>query len=324
MIRWEIRKSSKVPLYLQLKDLIKHNISLGVIKDNSMLPGLKDLSKELDVNIETVRKAYKELENEGLVLMGRGKSTVVTLHGISSQRASYELSHRTDPEEVMKIAVGALHRKGKTREFVQQMAGRIFNEIEKRGLKTVVIFTECNQTQLESVSKALKDYLKMNVTPVDVKDLKNAVEKILLDKDDLISVVTTGFHIKEVNEILQPYPVSVYTLSIGMSSQTREALRTFGAKARIGFICGRNESLPLHEELLYDQLDKKIHLLSSYLDDESKVEDILESADVFLVTLEAYELVKKKRPSEKPVFIVYDYIDHMSLKLLRDKIQDMM
>ena len=323
MIRWSIDKHSKIPLYLQLEDSIKHNISLGVIKDNYQLPGVKELSAELGINIETVRKAYKELENEGLVSIGRGKKTVVTLHGISSPGAKSDLSHKVDPEEVLKSAVGMLSRKGKTRKNVQQLAGRIFNDIKKKDTKQTVIFTECNRPQLDDVSKILEDYLKMNVTPVAVNDLLNTVEKILDEKGEILSVVTTGFHINEVNEILRHIPVYVYALIIGMSSQTREALRFYVEKSRMGFICGKKESLPLHEELLHAQLGEEINLLSSVFDDKSKVEDILKSADVVLAVPEVYESVNKKAPSGKPVFNVLDYVDHMSMKLLRDKILNM-
>jgi DNA-binding transcriptional regulator YhcF (GntR family) len=40
MIKWFLDKSSKIPLYLQLKDLIKYYISTGAIKDSEQLPGV--------------------------------------------------------------------------------------------------------------------------------------------------------------------------------------------------------------------------------------------------------------------------------------------
>ncbi len=324
MKKLSIDKSSKVPLYLQLKDSIKHTISMGVIKDNHQLPGVMDMSAELGINFETVRKAYKELENEGLVSIIRGKGTVVTLNRISSPEAISDLSHKTDPEEIMKSVIEMLSRSGKCREEIKQMAGQIFDDIEKKGFKQILIFTECNCTQLDDVSKTLKDYLKMNVTPVEVKDLKNTVEEILDEKGEILSVVTTGFHINEVEEILRGIPVYIHTLIIGISSQTREALRSYEEKSCIGFICGREECLPLHEELLHEELGAEINLLSSVLDDELKVEDILKTADVILSAPEVCESVKKMAPSDTPVFDVYDYVDHMSIKLLKDKVQEMM
>ena len=53
--------NNKVPLYLQLKDLIKYYISTGAIQADHQLPAVNALAKELGINFETVRKAYKEL-----------------------------------------------------------------------------------------------------------------------------------------------------------------------------------------------------------------------------------------------------------------------
>lgn len=75
MQRWRIDKNSKVPFYLQLKELIEYYISTGAIKDNHQLPGVNTLGKKLGINFETVRKAYKELEKEGLISMERGRGT---------------------------------------------------------------------------------------------------------------------------------------------------------------------------------------------------------------------------------------------------------
>lgn len=324
MIKWTIDKKSKVPRYLQLKDSIKQNISLGVIKDNQQLPGVMELGEILEINFETVRKAYKELENEGLVSMERGKGTIVTLKRIVEPGAISDLDQKAGPEKVMKSAIEGLLRTGMSIGEAKQIAYRAFNEVEKKGFKQTVIFTECNHLQLDDVSKTLEDYLGREVTPVFVRDLKDTVEEIFEEKGELLSVVTTGFHINEVNDILSQIPVYIHTLIIGMTSQTREALRQFEEKSCIGFICGREESLPLYEELLHEELGAEINLSSTVIDEEAKVEDVLKSADVVLAPPEVYEDIKKKAPSGLPVFNLHDNIDPMSLKLLKDKIIEMM
>ena len=55
MIKWFIDRENKVPLYLQLKDLIKYYISTGAIQDNDQLPGVVTLAQELGVNFDTIR-----------------------------------------------------------------------------------------------------------------------------------------------------------------------------------------------------------------------------------------------------------------------------
>ena len=72
---WSVDKNSRVPLYLQIKDLIKYSISTGAIRRGEKLPGVVELAGDLGVNFETVRKAYKEVEKEGMLSVSRGRGT---------------------------------------------------------------------------------------------------------------------------------------------------------------------------------------------------------------------------------------------------------
>src|SRR5262249_57129956 len=80
MIRWFVDKESKMPLYLQLKDQIEYYISTGAIQADHQLPPVTALARDLGINFETVRKAYKELERSGLISMKRGQGSFITLH----------------------------------------------------------------------------------------------------------------------------------------------------------------------------------------------------------------------------------------------------
>ena len=109
MIKWYLDKESKIPLYLQLKEQIKYHISTGGLQDNEQLPAVNKLAKELSINFETVRKAYKELEKEGLISMQRAKGTLVTLDkGASPRAARTPVSADADPEIALAGIVAAL------------------------------------------------------------------------------------------------------------------------------------------------------------------------------------------------------------------------
>ncbi len=56
MVKRLIDKKSRIPPYLQLKDLLKYFISTGAIQENERLPGVMELAAELGINFETVRK----------------------------------------------------------------------------------------------------------------------------------------------------------------------------------------------------------------------------------------------------------------------------
>jgi GntR family transcriptional regulator len=72
-----IDKTSRVPIYDQIKEQIKGLIHAGRIKTGDQLPTIRELSVELLVNFNTVALAYRDLVNEGIIVTERGKGTFV-------------------------------------------------------------------------------------------------------------------------------------------------------------------------------------------------------------------------------------------------------
>ena len=68
---------SEQSIYKQITGQLKYKIISGEIKDNQRIPSVRDLSKELEVNPNTVQKAFKELEREGFIYTVRGRGTFV-------------------------------------------------------------------------------------------------------------------------------------------------------------------------------------------------------------------------------------------------------
>lgn len=73
-----ISNSSAVPLYLQIKTQIESEILKGHLNSDDMLPSIRTLAKELKVSIITTKKAYEELEKDGLIHTVPGKGCFVS------------------------------------------------------------------------------------------------------------------------------------------------------------------------------------------------------------------------------------------------------
>ena len=63
----EISNMSSVPIYQQVAVQIKSRILTGSLKSNDQLPSIRNLAKELEVGIITVKKAYEVLLKEELI-----------------------------------------------------------------------------------------------------------------------------------------------------------------------------------------------------------------------------------------------------------------
>lgn len=68
---------SNQPIYEQIIQQIKANVVKGYLKENDALPSVRKLSSMLEVNPNTVAKAYTELERQGIIITLRGKGTFI-------------------------------------------------------------------------------------------------------------------------------------------------------------------------------------------------------------------------------------------------------
>ena len=67
-----------VPIYLQLMEQVKHAIETGALQPGDQLPGIRPLAEQLVINPNTVAKAYRELEHEGVIDLRHGAGAFVT------------------------------------------------------------------------------------------------------------------------------------------------------------------------------------------------------------------------------------------------------
>ena len=77
MIDFRLDRNSGVATYLQLVHQVKHALRLGVLRPGDRLPTAKEVVDQLAINPNTVLKAYRELEREGLVAGRPGLGTFV-------------------------------------------------------------------------------------------------------------------------------------------------------------------------------------------------------------------------------------------------------
>ena len=78
MIEFHLDSRSGVAPYLQLIHQVRHALRLDRLREGDRLPTVKDVSVGLAINPNTVLKAYRELEYQGLVAARQGIGTFVT------------------------------------------------------------------------------------------------------------------------------------------------------------------------------------------------------------------------------------------------------
>jgi len=109
--------SSGVPIYLQLMEQVKHAVDTGALKPGDQLPGIRPLAEELVINPNTVAKAYRELEHEGVIELRHGSGAFVTA-GAGRKRQTDKMLAGQD---IVTGAVERLRSRGLTDEEIRRL-----------------------------------------------------------------------------------------------------------------------------------------------------------------------------------------------------------
>ena len=72
MAIFRLNQSSGIPLYVQLMEQIKHAVETGALREGDQLPTIRKLAEDLVMNPNTVVRAYRELEHEGVLELKHG------------------------------------------------------------------------------------------------------------------------------------------------------------------------------------------------------------------------------------------------------------
>ena len=90
MIQFSLDARSGVSPYLQVVQQVRQAMRLGLLREGDQLPTVKDVVASLAINPNTVLKAYRELERDGLVAARQGVGTFVTRTLTDASLAAHE------------------------------------------------------------------------------------------------------------------------------------------------------------------------------------------------------------------------------------------
>jgi GntR family transcriptional regulator len=92
-----LSKSDGRPMYLQIMEQIKQRVAVGDWPRGEEIPSIRQLAVALSVSVITVKRAYLELEREGVIVTQHGKgSTVATDPSLEPRLYDQELAQHLD------------------------------------------------------------------------------------------------------------------------------------------------------------------------------------------------------------------------------------
>lgn len=124
-----IDSESSVPIYIQIEDSITSLIAAGQLKPGEQLPTIRELAADIRVNLNTVARAYFELDKEGVITTQQGRGTFVS--GMPDQK-QVEKTRQKLLQSIIHTALEEAHGLGySAKEIREAFQAEIKNYLEK-------------------------------------------------------------------------------------------------------------------------------------------------------------------------------------------------
>lgn len=113
---------SRVPIYEQIKEQVIMLINTGVFKPGDRLPSIRNLSNELNINVNTIKRAFSELEHDGITFSAQGRGVFVSENPIGNKKV------KSSALEDAKSILSSYKAKGVSKDEVVSLIDDIYSE----------------------------------------------------------------------------------------------------------------------------------------------------------------------------------------------------
>ena len=119
---FEIDSRSRIPIYEQIKNQLITYIRLGIYKPDEQLPSIRAVSLQTGINVNTVKRAFADLEDEGIIYTLVGRGSFVSSDAADNTSIAEKALKDIEPE------LRSLKSKGVDRNSVIKLINKIFEE----------------------------------------------------------------------------------------------------------------------------------------------------------------------------------------------------
>ena len=190
---WQINQTLDIPIYQQLVDKIRAAVKAGTLETGAQLPTVQELSDRLGVARGTIKRAYDELEYEGIIEKIRGRGTFICQQrldaGSRKDRAMAAIDDLLDSLEEIGFSAGEVNI------FLDL---KLRQRMEQVSLLKVAVL-DCNPESLSQMAEQLRDVGNIEVYSYLVD---NAMEYPYSMAEEMDLIVTTTAHAALLSQVL--------------------------------------------------------------------------------------------------------------------------
>ncbi len=317
----KLNRKDQLPISSQLKAQLIHLIHTGQLPAGTQLPTVRQLAGFLRVNRNTVSKVFSEMEQEGFLscVPGRG-SFVASLKTESKMKV--EKMH-----QLLAVVDDALERAKRLgfspEEFSLTLYAR--TQTTSRPVKPPLsaLFVECNLPETRLLSEELRRELSLRVDSILTSDFKRRVERNPASLNRYAFVITTFYHIREVQTLLSGTGMEAIALLVEMSLDTLMRLTALPEGTKVGVACynwagSENMKLSIENAGL-----KHLRLILGCGQDRRSIMKMLKEASVILCSNLAEDRVRALSPQGKEIIVHQRRLEKAGIEMLRSRLVDL-
>ena len=216
-----------IPIYRQLVDAIHAAVKKGTLAPGEQLPTVQELSEHLNVARGTIKRAYDELERQGLVDKVQGRGTFVRYRPASSG------SSRAQAMEAIDALLEQLEEMGFTTAEINIFLNLKLRERSEQESRVKVALVECNPENLSSMADQLRTISNVELYSYLLESIQQYPYKL---NEDLDLIVTTIEHAPYLAQVV-PAGKSLAKVALRLVPRCMAEIVRLKRGKRVGILC---------------------------------------------------------------------------------------
>ncbi len=162
-----IDKNSSVPVANQIQEQIKLAVMIGIFRKGDTLPSIRDIEKQTGINRSQIHKAYLALRKSGLLVLTRGKGSIV---------ATATQSPRGIDESCRKLGnkiISRVRQMGLSPTAFARYLSRQAQENERKA--PLILYVDTHEENAAQRAEEISRLWQVPVTGIALRDLKSAI-----------------------------------------------------------------------------------------------------------------------------------------------------
>lgn len=222
------QENSPISANVQIKEQIKIALLLGNLRPGEMLPSIRDLEKELGINRNVIRKAYQELEEDGILKMIQGKGVMVSKHLYYKKNGELLESW----EQLVKQIQKSCQSKGLV---LSPFARYLYHKaIELEQDRAPLIYVDVTTALAKERAEQIGRMLNVNVDGISIDQLKEL--KRTKEIPPSVKVTCNYYRYEQVHKIVRSQKLDVIPFRMRLSEKTKQQLNQLPEGSKVIFV----------------------------------------------------------------------------------------